>query len=232
MKSLENRMKDNYEHRSRIKLVRRMPVIMRLDGKAFHTFTRSCKKPFDESLRRAMCDTAHHLIEEIQGAKCAYVQSDEISILITDFDKLTTDAWFDYNIQKMTSISAALASVYFSFEYDKPAYFDSRVFNVPKEEVNNYFMWRQQDWVRNSLYMFANSFYSCKELHKKNSSDMHEMLYKKGENWAKLLDKWKNGSFIGKVLVEERMRPELFVLCPPFKEHPNIIDHYLKPLEV
>lgn len=92
------------------------------------------------------------------------LQSDEINILITDFDTLQTDAWFDYNISKMTSISAAIASVEFSKLYGKTVYFDSRVFNVPKEEVINVFGWRYLDWLRNSIQMLAQSLYSQNEL--------------------------------------------------------------------
>jgi len=196
--SLDKRMKNNYENRYRIKLTRRTPVIMRLDGRAFHTLTKNCVKPYDERFNNTMIHTASYLASEVQGAKCGYIQSDEISLLITDFDGSMTDAWFDYNIQKMTSISAGIASVVFTsrwVQYDV-AVFDSRVFNVPKEEVCNYFVSRQKDWIRNSLTMYAQSVYSHKELHKKNSKDKHEMLHDKGLNWASLDDKWKNGTFI------------------------------------
>jgi tRNA(His) 5'-end guanylyltransferase len=201
---LGDRMKNNYENRSRYKLTRRTPVIMRLDGRAFHTVTRECQKPFDIVFATCMVSTAQELIGEIQGAKLAYVQSDEISILITDFDRLTTDAWFDYNIQKMTSISAGIASAIFSkLRYTHPdaynekiAVFDCRVFNIPKEEVCNYFVWRQKDWIRNSVQMLAQSKFSHKQLDKKSQADMHEMLYTQNINWADLSPIWKNGTLI------------------------------------
>jgi len=193
--SLGDRMKSNYENRYRIKLSRRTPVIIRLDGKSFHRLTKKYDRPFDARFQEVMQNTALNLCLKIQGAKCSYTQSDEISILLTDFDKLTTDAWFDYNLQKIVSISAAEASAYFSknLEGSKIAVFDSRAFNIPKEEVCNYFIWRQQDWIRNSVSMLAQSYYSHKELHKKNLSDMHEMIFKKRDNWANLDAKWKNG---------------------------------------
>ena len=97
---LGNRMKHNYEDRSRFYLTRRTPVIIRLDGKAFHTLTKRFIRPFDAFFNRAMARTALQCVEDFQGAKVAYVQSDEISILLTDFDKLSTDAWFDYNIRR------------------------------------------------------------------------------------------------------------------------------------
>jgi len=196
--SIGTRMKENYENRARYKLTRRTPVIMRLDGKAFHTLTKDCQKPFDNMLRSNMVDTALYLCENIQGAKMAYIQSDEISILITDFDSIKTDAWFDYNIQKMTSVAAGMASVKFSELFGQTGIFDCRVFNVPKEEVINYFIWRQKDWERNSLQMLARSCYSHKELHGKKTADIHEMLYKKNENWAKLKKQWKNGNTLFK----------------------------------
>ena len=180
--SIGNRMKANYEDRYRFSLTRRTPVIMRLDGRAFHTLTRRMDKPFDEMFSDFMNKTAMFLCSEIQGAKCAYVQSDEISILITDFDTLTTDAWFDYNIQKMTSVSAGLASAYFTNRFFDGhardadiAIFDSRVFNIPKEEVCNYFIWRQLDWMRNSVQMLAQAHFSHKQLQGKNQQAMHEM---------------------------------------------------------
>lgn len=196
--SLGNRMKNNYEDRYRIKLTRRMPVILRLDGKAFHTLTRNCKKPFDDVFIDCMEVASRETCEEIQGAKCGYTQSDELSILLTDFDSLETDAWFDYNLQKMVSVTASIMTMAFNNVYPSSngkAYFDCRAFNVPKEEVANYFIWRQKDWLRNSLSMFARSFFSQKELMNRSASDVHEMLHTKGENWVKLDDRLKNGTF-------------------------------------
>jgi len=194
--SLGDRIKHNYEDRYRISLTRRAPVIIRLDGKAFHTLTRGAEKPFDAVLASAMYSAASKLIKEVQGAKCAYVQSDEISILVTDFDKLTTDAWFDYNLQKMTSVSASIASVEFTRSYGKTGYFDSRAFNIPKDEVINYFRWRYLDWRRNSIQMLAQSLYSQTELHRKNQAELHEMCFQKGQNWNDLCNTWKNGAFL------------------------------------
>ena len=117
---------------------------------------------------------------------------------MTDFDRLTTDAWFDYNLQKMVSISAGMASTFFTqcWDIDQYIVFDSRVFNIPKEEVCNYFIWRQQDWTRNSLQMLARCHYSHKELHGKNSAEIHDMLYRKDVNWTDLDPMWKNGTFV------------------------------------
>lgn len=217
------RMKENYESRSKTFLTRRTPVIIRLDGKAFHTYTRGLNKPFDEGLIEDMEATTKYLCENIQGAKIGYCQSDEISILITDFDDLQTQAWFDYNVQKMVSISSSLATAKFNelrlsryirdnkknnhpqtlmnqlgdnYNMPKLAFFDSRVFNIPKEEVSNYFLARQKDAVKNSIAMMAQSLYSHKELHLKNQSDMQELIFQKGFNWNDLNYKKKRGCTI------------------------------------
>lgn len=193
--SLGDRMKNNYEDRQRFYLTRRTPVIMRLDGKAFHTVTKKAVKPYDDTIINIMQATALKLLQEIQGAKCAYVQSDEISILITDFDEINTEAWFDYNLNKMVSVSSAIASVEFSKLFSKSVYFDSRVFNIPKEEVINYFRWRYLDWIRNSIQMLAQSLYSQKQLQGKNTSILQDMCMDKGINWSNLNTVYKNGTF-------------------------------------
>lgn len=214
------RMKENYESRSRTFLTRRIPVIIRLDGKAFHTYTKGLDKPFDQGLVEDMQQTAIYVCENIQGAKAAYTQSDEINILITDYDKLTTEAWFNYNVQKITSISASLATSKFNqlrlkrvvknfisttnlsgFKYSEfykipLANFDSRAFSIPREDVNNYFVARQRDAVKNSVAMLAQSLYSHSELHKKNGSEMQEMCFQKGHNWNNLHYSLKRGSLI------------------------------------
>jgi tRNA(His) 5'-end guanylyltransferase len=201
--SLGDRMKTNYEDAYRFNLTRRTPVIIRLDGKAFHTFTRGCIKPFDDNIIKAMQDTTEYLVKNIQGCKVGYVQSDEISLLLTDFDTFETEAWFKNNIQKMCSISASMASVQFSFKYmlqhlevgiSKPAYFDSRVFNLPKEEVVNYFRWRYMDWKRNSVSMLAQSLYSQKQLNGKNTLQMKEMCARMDKPYEELASVYQNGT--------------------------------------
>lgn len=194
--SIGDRMKKNYEDRNRVKLTRRTPVIIRLDGRAFHTLTRNMDKPFDMKFIRLMGETARKMAHSIQGAKVVYVQSDEISVLLTDYDELDTNAWFDYNVQKMCSVSASIASVHLSMALNKPVEFDSRCFNIPKEEVINYFRWRYGDWVKNSVQMLARSKFSQKELNGKKQADMHEMLHQKGINWADLPGVCKNGRLL------------------------------------
>jgi len=203
MKDLGDRMK-RYESVSQYKLTPRMPVIIRLDGRAFHTLTRKMGKPFDEVFMRSMVDAAQSTCQEIQGFKLAYVQSDEVNILLTDYDNHETEGWFRYKLSKMISISAALMSVHFTQLIERNymeccEVFDSRAFNIPIEDVANYFLWRVKDWNRNSLNMYAQSFFSHKQLINKHSSEVHEMLHSIGKNWATdLSDVCKNGTWIPK----------------------------------
>lgn len=212
---LGKRMKEQYEMRTRTWLPRRTYTIIRLDGKAFHTFTRGMNRPYDKKFMSIMDRTSKFLCEEIQGAKLAYTQSDEISILLTDFDKIETDAWFDGQVQKIVSVAASLATGKFNQEMlglvisqrdidiadtmftmaSQPlAFFDARVFTIPDPvEVENYFVWRQKDAVRNSISMHAQSLYSHKELHGKSQADMHDMIHEKGENWNDLPEGFKRG---------------------------------------
>jgi len=235
---INERMKNNYENRSKTFLTRRTPVIIRIDGKAFHTYTRGLDKPFDEGLIQDMNETAIYLCQNIQGAKCAYVQSDEISIVLTAYDNLGTQAWFDYNVQKMHSISASLATAKFNqlrssrylkelLELDgnlpeyiveqlkekdaiKLANFDSRVFNIPKDEVANYFLARQKDAVKNSIFTVAQSLYSQKELENKNGDEQQEMIFQKGINWNDFPSGHKRGrtilknTYVNNKLIEDK----------------------------
>ena len=111
---LGDRMKDFYEDRTRYKLARRTNTIIRIDGKAFHAYTKGLNRPFDQGLMEDMNKTTEYLCQNIQGAKFGFVQSDEISILLTDYDDITTHAWFDGNLQKMASIAASLATAKFN----------------------------------------------------------------------------------------------------------------------
>lgn len=204
--SLGDRMKEKYEDRTRYSLPRRTYTIIRLDGKAFHTYTRGMEKPYAEKLVRWMDYTAKCLCKDIQGVKFAYTQSDEISLLLTDFEGLQTEAWFDGNIQKIVSVAASIATANFNAfrlfdehaDRDRGmALFDARAFTIPDRiEVANYFIWRQQDAVRNSIQMLAQSLYSQKELQGKNSSMLQELTFQKGKNWNDVAVRNKRGGFV------------------------------------
>lgn len=187
--SLGDRMK-SYEDSNRHYLPIRMPVILRIDGKAFHSYTKGCKRPVDDNLVDVMNQTATYLCKNIQGAQLAYVQSDEISILLVNYKTIDTQSWFENNLQKMVSVSSGMASAVFTSLSPaifngtmKLAIFDSRAFVLPKEDVCNYFIWRQQDATRNSVQMLARSLYSHKECTDKNNSQLQEMCWQKGQNW-------------------------------------------------
>lgn len=114
---LGSRMKEFYENIPKTKLMRRTPVAIRIDGKAFHTFTRGFKKPFDDILIKAMTDTTEYLCKNIQGAKFGYSQSDEITLILIDYQTLNTSAWFDYEVQKICSIAASMATLKFNMAF-------------------------------------------------------------------------------------------------------------------
>lgn len=200
-----DRMKEFYEDRTRYTLMRRTYTIIRIDGKAFHTYTRGLQKPFDDRLMEDMDATAAYICQNIQGAKFAFVQSDEISVLITDFDEINTGAWFEGNLQKMCSVSASMATAKFNqLRPAKIALFDSRVFQMPnKAEVENYFIWRQQDTTRNSISSVAQSLYSHKELNGKGNDEKQELIFQKGINWNDYAPKYKRGRLIEKVAFEK-----------------------------
>lgn len=111
---LGTRMKELYEQVPKTRLMRRTPVAIRIDGKAFHTFTRGFQKPFDEVLIKSMQETMKYLCENIQGCVLGYTQSDEITLILVDYKRLNSDAWFDYEVQKMCSISASMATLAFN----------------------------------------------------------------------------------------------------------------------
>lgn len=199
--SIGDRMK-GYERVTDHRLVPRQPVIIRVDGRAFHSLTRYMNKPFDDRFQRCMQQTAKFLCEQISGVRFAYSQSDEISLLVTDYRTIKTHAWFDYRLQKVCSIAAALASVQFSerlatrFPDLKVNYhgFDARAFNIPRAEVVNYFIWRQQDAVRNSIQGLGQALFSHNELLGKSCDQIQEMLFQhKDINWNDQLPADKRG---------------------------------------
>lgn len=208
-----------YEAVSDIRLTRRTPVILRFDGCHFHTFTRGFEKPFDSILMKSMQQTMLDLCKNIQGAVFGYTQSDEITLVLVDYQTLKTSAWFDNRVIKMCSIGASMASRFFNknfidtvceaydtgvishVEYEKyqkkfhKADFDCRAYNIPKEEVCNCIIWRQQDAERNSVQMLAQSLYSAKELHKVGVKALQDKMFtEKGVNWSNLITPKKRGT--------------------------------------
>jgi len=226
--SLGDRMK-RYENSFRYYLPIRMPLIIRIDGKAFHTLTRHCEKPFDKNFMYAIQKTMCELAKKIEGCKFSYCQSDEISLLLTDYDQLNTESWFGKNLQKIVSVSASIATAEFNsiFLYgEQKATFDSRTFILPKEEVCNYFIWRQQDATRNAIQMLGQSHFSHKQLHGLSCNDIQEKLFtEKNINFNDLdIDK-KRGSCAYK---KEQPFGWTFNAIPPiFTEDREFIEKYL-----
>lgn len=240
--ALGDRMK-KYEYVSRTYLTPRTPVIIRIDGKAFHTFTRGFQKPFDGVLVKTMQETMKFLCENIQGCVLGYTQSDEITLVLVDYKKINSCAWFDYNIQKCASVAASMATMAFNkFFYkniddyantedvlaslygddrlsrektrsylsilqkalSKGAMFDARAFNIPKEEVINCILWRQNDATRNSIEMVGHANFSQNQLHKKSCNEIQDMLMlQKGINWNDFPTTLKRGSCCKRIVVSE-----------------------------
>lgn len=226
---LGKRMK-TYEAVPQTKLMRRTPVAIRIDGKAFHTFTRGMKAPFDDILTQSMQDTMKYLCKNIQGCVLGYTQSDEITLILVDYKELNTSAWFDNEVQKLCSISASMATMAFNRAFadnvnyevntrsiahmnqeeaenwilyhdtlleavKRGAMFDTRCFNIPKEEVANLIYWRQLDATRNSIQMVGQANFSHNELQGKSCNQIQDMLHElRGINWNDYPTTQKRGS--------------------------------------
>lgn len=183
--SLGDRMKASYEDRTRVMLPRRTFTILRADGKSFHTLTRGYDKPYDPKIVGAMDAALLALCQEAQGATLGYVQSDELSVLLGDFMTINTDSWFDGNLQKIVSVAASIVTRAFNRHLAEDAVFDCRAFTIPDAvEVENYFIWRQQDATRNSIQGLSQAHFSAKALHGINNDTAQEMLFRDcGINW-------------------------------------------------
>ena len=175
-----DRMRE-YEDAWRQTLPPRSYVILRVDGRAFHTLTRGMERPFDPFFMQAMDAAAIALCEEVQGVQFAYVQSDEISLLATDFAS-NQEQWFGGVVQKMCSIAAVVAANAFNVRIPaiavrRMAQFDARVFEIPhRAEMIAYFLYRQDDCHRNAVSMAAEATFSSKQLHGKPVSERLDML--------------------------------------------------------
>ena len=175
------------------------PVIIRLDGVAFHTFTKGLDKPFDNALTNLFMLTCDKLFKNIQNIKFIYSQSDEINLVLTCYEKESTQSWFDYRVQKLCSVISSMTTSYFNkyisdilqiytnVNNDQmvakwrnkqyKAVFDCRCFNIPKYEVSNYFIYRQLDALRNSKLSLGQKYFSQKELNNKSTNDIEQMLH-------------------------------------------------------
>jgi len=243
--NLHERMKQ-YEAVSQTYLMRRTPVIIRLDGVAFHTFTKDFDKPLDEVLGITMKGVTSYLVNNIQGCVLGYSQSDEISLVLQDYKKLDTDAWFGYNVQKLVSVSAKMATAEFNRSFNQfiaflpigttdryrkaimeNVGFDSRCFNLPFEEVNNYLIDRQQDAERNSINLLAQQYYSQKELNGIKSNELQNKLFtEQGVNWNDLPDYQKRG-FLTLPKNDPNLKDCLFE-TPIFSKEPEFVNSLIR----
>lgn len=221
-----DRFKNQYEKITQTFLPRRNFIVIRLDGKAFHTLTKTMKfqQPFDEDFRAMMTETMKFLCENIQGAILGYTQSDEISIVLQDFKNKETDAWFNGNVQKIVSISASLATVKFNEKLKeyisnapdilrpanhhkfKGAYalFDSRCFTISRDfEVYNYLLWRQKDCIRNSILSLAQHELGKKKIKGLNCQKLKKQLMtEKNILWDEMFPQFKYGYFCQKKKIQ------------------------------
>lgn len=213
---LDVRMKA-YEDAFRFRLPIRMPVVIRLDGKAFHTLTQKCERPFDAKLRGCLIGAATALLSEVP-ARMGYHQSDELSLLFVDYNKFDSQQWFDGVIQKMASVSASILGVQFTKGWGHAGYFDARVFPVPERDIENYFIWRQQDCMRNAVSMAAQAQFSHKELLGKHTDEMIGMLKERGI----FFDQYPEWARFGSVVTRDGT-----VDTPIFSKHPEFLKQFL-----
>lgn len=270
----KERMK-GYEKSSSNYLVKKVPVIIRLDGRAFKTLTKDLHKPYDEVILSCIQDTMKYLCENIQGCVFGYTQSDEITLVLTDYENLDSCAWFDYNAQKLASVSASMATYAFIMAFIKSicyfndkdtSYaeilsstirknisFDARAFNVPKEDVINNIIWRQQDCINNSIISIGRTIYSHDELVGKSQKNILHMLedkyvywndysnaikygvccYKNGKKTEDgyLRRVFEDGSFVYKDNWVGKEKPKWvvdFINVPDFSENKGYLYHILK----
>lgn len=202
--NLGNRMKQYEAAEAGRKLMPLLPVIARIDGRSFHSFTKGMKRPYDIDFNQAMINTTLQLVEHT-NACIGYTQSDEITLVWHSTDH-KSQIFFDGRIMKMTSQLAALATLYFYREVesrmpakyaDKLPTFDARVWNLPnRQEAINCLIWREWDATKNSLTMAASCLYSHNELHNKHSAQKHDMLMAKGVNWNDYPNHFKRGTYV------------------------------------
>lgn len=213
---LGDRMKA-YEEAFKQTLTPRMPAVIRLDGKAFHTLTRGCERPFDAKLRDALVEATKALMDEVPG-RMAYHQSDEVSILLVDYNRFESQQWFVGQVQKMVSVAASIMGVEFSSRWTKPGYFDARVCTIPERDIENYFVWRQKDAMRNAVSMAAQAHFSANELHEKSTIMKLEMLTSRGIAFSDYPGWFRLGSVITRADIVD---------APVFSANPDFLKNYL-----
>jgi tRNA(His) 5'-end guanylyltransferase len=234
-----------YEDAYRIKFPRRMPLLIRVDGRAFHSFCSGMERPWDPTFVKAMNHVAKTLVTEISGAKIAYVQSDEITILLIDYNRYVSQPWFDKGLQKLVSISASISTMAFnqwmSHYTDHPrkkmqwygnktnATFDSRAFVIPREDVCNAFIDRQRDCMRNAILSTGQEKIGRKKINGLDTLQILKILKDEhGITWRKDINNhFRNGRIVIKkdnawIIPEE---------TPIFGKERYVVDNLVWPEE-
>ncbi len=227
-----------YEAVSDFELPRRLPMVIRVDGRAFHGL--ELVKPFDADFSDAMQTVACQLCENIQGAVFAYMQSDEVSVIARDDQTLVSEPWFGKRLSKVNSVSAAIATETFNL-FNFHGHFDARAFVLPDlTEAVNYLIWRQQDAVRNSIQMAARAVFSHKECQNRKTPELIELLCKAGRPYHDLPYRFRVGSaireqtFTHKNAQTGETKPckgwMVMDETPRFKDIPERVKQYLEPV--
>jgi tRNA(His) guanylyltransferase len=215
------------------RLIPNLPVCIRMDGKAFHQWTRGLRRPYDERLHALFDATAKFLVEASDAA-IGHTQSDEITLILYNGGKPDSQVFFDGRVSKLTSVLASMATAKFNAlvpsilpeKRDRLAFFDARVWTVPTEqEAVNCLLWRELDATRNNIQMAAQALYSHKQLHRKNTSEMQEMLWQKGINWHDYPARFKRGGYFQRRVIERPFTAEELAQLPPLHEarkHPDM----------
>lgn len=200
-----------------------IPLMARLDGRAFHTFTRGLGRPYDVRMSRLMIDTAMYLVETTH-AKLGYTQSDEISLVWWNSEDSTESTYlFDAKFQKLTSVLAGTASAFFTKylaeripeKADALPVFDCRVWNVPdRHEAFLNFLWRQDDAVKNSISMAAQAKFSHKQLQNVDSEGKKKMLRDVGAAWEDMPLFFRMGTFVRREVGEVELSKEQLEKIP------------------
>jgi tRNA(His) 5'-end guanylyltransferase len=200
--TLGDRMK-RYENVNRAVLPPRTYTLVRVDGRAFHTLLKKAERPFDMGVVNLMDRVALALCQDMSGVVFAYTQSDEVSVLMTDFDTHDRQPWFGGVVQKIASVSASIATASFNYGWQRSKspqvpMFDGRVWSIPEQcEVANYFLWRQRDAIRNSIQMLAQSEFAHGDLQGLDTNQLQEKLWQeRGINWNDLDIGLKRGRVI------------------------------------
>ena len=188
--SLFDRMK-SYES-AHTNTINSKALIIRVDGKAFHSLKPYLRKGIDSNMVEIMTNTMLNVVNELQSCVFAYTQSDEISFLLRSDRSPSEEPYLKNKVQKIVSIAASMATAWFNHEASdiikKLCYFDARVFTMPDEDLPNYFIWRQKDWIRNSIIMLGRAKFSAQELHRKNSAQVLDMLVRVGYDFDSLTE--------------------------------------------